>query len=139
MDRFKFRAWNKKEKCFIIDGFIYAYMNEKGIMGIDGIKTANYHYFPKENYTLMQCTGLKDKNGKLIFEGDICAFDDRKNPKYDKYFCKDKGGRIIHYVEWDENGFKFNHCQFCETEYMEILGNIYENPELLTKKKEDER
>lgn len=88
--------------------------------------------------TLSQCTGLKDKNGKLIYEGDI-LFEDWKNEAYPK------GKYWI--VKWDNNnaGFyieminpsKFENFKVWrlarhDLDY-EVIGNIYENPELLAK------
>ena len=71
-----------------------------------------------------QFTGLKDKNGKEIYEGDIIA--------YTHYECYPQNGNITEHiaVEWVNNGFRpFNYLN--DTAVMEVIGNIYENPELL--------
>lgn len=83
---------------------------------------------------LMQSTGLKDKNGKEIFEGDILA-------------CKTDDEVINANVFWDEEHalFMFESKKYNEQELLaelvedntypfEIIGNIYENPELLEDK-----
>ena len=103
----------------IYDGNIYG-----GLVNIDEIE-------------LMQSTGLKDKNGKEIFEGDILA-------------VKTDDGTLNVYVFWDEEHalFMFESKQYNEKEALaellednsypfEILGNIYENPELLEDKEVD--
>lgn len=78
---------------------------------------------------LMQSTGLKDKNGKEIFEGDITRF---------CYAAGDKW-QDIGVVRWYQNGCRlsnseegdhsslYEHCQ----DDLEVIGNIYLNPELL--------
>ncbi len=72
-------------------------------------------------------TGLHDRNGKEIYEGDVV-----------KDHHSEYGGNGI--IIWDGLGFKytktFGHI-FCHqtTEYFEVIGNIYENPELLEEKK----
>ena len=81
---------------------------------------------------LMQCTGLKDKNGKLIYEGDIIQIPD----DYDTYgmFAGEK--REIYFNEggfrlkpkWDKNS-RGNWLE--DTKDFEVIGNIYENKELL--------
>lgn len=85
----------------------------------------------KDFSNLIQCTGLKDKNGKLIYEGDIVKFN----------FDTDE---IRAVVSWDDKeliGFYLNTTDYFKDKYVtdydfykndyEVIGNIYENPELL--------
>lgn len=79
---------------------------------------------PYRNGTLMQFTGLKDKNGKKIFEGDIVAFNEGQAPAV---------------VEWQvfSGAWKLKSkdyvclCAMRCMDLCEVIGNIYDNPELL--------
>lgn len=68
--------------------------------------------------TVGECTGLRDKNGKLIFEGDMLLWDERE------YGCK-----YIEEVRWDYRLLGFRVIDWGE--WCEIIGNIHDNPELL--------
>lgn len=88
----------------------------------------------KEAAILMQFTGLKDKNGKEIFEGDIIEFED---------WSMDTDGDSTEYLEtgevfWDEEEMAYgvSNRSYVALEDLwrgeiSIIGNIYENPDLL--------
>ena len=130
-DRFKFRAWNKlsnEMKDVITININYEFPDCSNVIletnTFDEIKT---HKNPitcangLNNVVLMQCTGLKDKNGKLIYEGDI---------------VKDDHG-AWHYVKWVYDSWQLFPCT--QNNYtigivddeIEVIGNIYENKDLL--------
>ena len=72
----------------------------------------------------VQCTGLKDKNGKLIYEGDICKykFEEIGEQKAIIYFSKE----LCSFLAKPLNDFQYTRINDCE-----VIGNIYENKELL--------
>lgn len=111
----KFRAWIPNTG-WLAEGFSIA---------MDGTEwyDDNGHSWPVCDLELMQFTGLKDKNGREIYEGDILDFDERE-----------WGGRFKPEVIWMENIIgDWNYCGSLGdvTEWRKVIGNIYENPELL--------
>jgi len=76
--------------------------------------------FP-EDITWLQFTGLKDKNSKEIYEGDIVETPNRKKP----YLIRFAGGKF--YLDYTEEGEDLT-----DPLWIKVIGNIYENPELLT-------
>lgn len=90
---------------------------------------------------LMQYTGLKDKNGKEIWEGDVVKWDGfyvKEAMVTDKFFGTremqpiqvDKSG--VNTVEFKDGRFRIESIQLEMCDY-EVIGNIYENPELIEK------
>lgn len=99
------------------------------------IKSTFASFIPDEVTMLMQYTGLKDKNGIEMYEGDILKTNKRVGAVEWKdleacYTMTYRDGRVTVYRtlsadEGDETGY---YCSWCE-----VIGNIYENPELLEK------
>lgn len=119
MREIKFRAWDKKSKQFShITARGGAFLYNNLILGGD-IKEME----------LMQFTGLKDKNGKEIYEGDVVEW---KPTVLDR---KMRGKVIWHeqsgaWFVLDDLGV-YNHLGLLLNIKTEIIGNIYENPELI--------
>lgn len=90
-----------------------------------------HSYTNSEHHELMQYTGLKDKNGKEIYEGDIVRLTPNRGVEDDKIVTgpvvMGKHGVYVGNDGWQNYGI---HTHWIETE---IIGNIYENPELLPK------
>jgi uncharacterized phage protein (TIGR01671 family) len=118
-DRFKFRAWDKEQKKMFYNAqMTYDYSLVSDACEADSFGTV----LTDDNMIVMQCTGLKDKNGKLIYEGDIVK-------EFYTDFINFSGNHAI-VVEWDNlnASYNFENLQNCERE---VIGNIYENKELL--------
>lgn len=93
-------------------------------------------------YIPMQFTWLRDKNGQEIYKGDIIKRDDRSNGRYWRFAVVELNPDIqfncslIKEVDWIKNysDYTFHYWQFAykDTEnHLTIIGNIYENPELI--------
>lgn len=77
-----------------------------------------------------QCTGLKDANGNLIYEGDMLLLDP-DDPYALVVWDKDVA---MFCLEQEDVCYTFDNCGYLPQE-MEVIGNIHENPELLEGKK----
>ncbi|MEC1682489.1 YopX family protein [Bacillus mojavensis] len=124
MREIKFRAYHTEKR----DGQEFPRMMDwDEILNNDEEELACYFRNEFSNVSpLMQYTGMKDKNGREIYEGDI-VFDERKNSAEvvfdDGCFC------VIGYLG-DLRTHPIRDSLFCG-ERFEVIGNIYENPELL--------
>ena len=131
-DRFKFRAYNflsKKYTYFDEPEVQFAERNSVYLCGLimPLLDEKQSLYFGK--YELQQCTGLKDKNGTLIYEGDVVFKKGSKNWKNEKLLSKVIwSSNSAAFMISDENGL---HQMPMNSNNIEILGNIYETPELI--------
>ena len=120
MREIKFRAWDKHTKT--MDYYQPAIFDM--LMQKKNCKSKT------NDFILMQFTGLKDKNGKEIYEGDIVT-------ALDEMIKGELKGSVRYYekVGWfaiDFWGDKEEHLNFNDLINLEVIGNIYENKELLT-------
>lgn len=135
MREIKFRAWDTLKKRWCDrdgkDWFILTPDGEinfpEGGWDINGSITS-----PEEQYIILeQYTGLKDKNGKEIWEGDIVKghtnwADDNGNVEVDDEWQTSEVKCVLDEFE----GYKFS-AAFLNLDAVEVIGNIHENPELL--------
>ena len=137
--RFKFRAWEKTSKEMIYD---VQKVSRKRIIGESACETFQ-EVIESWEYEIMQCTGLIDKNGREIYEGDIIVDGSAPGPEYGiggymftKYEVKMVNGCFV--VECipdcvNDHVFGNYHLLYevITDGFAEVVGNIYENPELL--------
>ena len=139
MREIKFRAWDKQERVMLAnDGIDYICFSTKSLKLVT---QKQEDYFDVDNViSLMQYTGLKDKNGIEIYEGDIVKID------FDMHFMnlglnkniKDHGNKyeFVGEVKYYDGAFNVDNNKegyplFHEISPVEIIGNIYENSDLL--------
>ena len=125
-DRFRFRAWDNREEKYIYNAQDQ-YDDEVECFG-------NMFDTYGDRYAVEQCTGLKDKNGKLIYEGDIIK-------------CSYGSEYYVGCVVWDSEEIQFSmevneelysFSQHSESHKIEIIGNIHENPEMIDENNRDQ-
>ena len=129
-DRFKFRAWDKSFCRMIYNIFFFCKENKITVYELE--EDATKSYLPNSHIVLEQCTGLKDKNGRLIYEGDIIRHDTVAGPMHWAVEFKN-GCFVLAYESGDAWLMKvIEHCPYDSG--VVVVGNIHENPELLEDK-----
>lgn len=133
----KLRVWNKTEKRFLLDGeFVIDAQGGLYYLGLNG----GFRTISQDSYTydvvIQQFTGVLDKSGAEIYEGDILNghYFGFNGNETDNLFS---GGRVIS-SQWATFGIgtDVGWFEFCETSHfeepcLEVIGNIFQNPESL--------
>ena len=129
----RYRAWNKATKVMYEVDDIMSIDFGKSEISVKTLFFERTNYYKFDDIVLMQSTGLTDKNGKEIFEGDVVTDghtkgDIKNHPTLGFYMVDDDG------VErwFSDNATIEDFGEDVETaaRILEILGNIYTNPEL---------
>ena len=119
----KYRMWNEiVSRLCSVDGL---YFDREVVQYKDEVGVSRFIKF--KNTILMQSTGLHDKNGKEVFVGDIIKC--TRGCPHEVYLEKEYGGTYVGgmpaiYLKGIKEGYAWTGAE-------EIIGNIYENPELL--------
>lgn len=122
----KFRAWDKETKT--MNGMAEIYRN----------RNQEIELHPRDDeIILMQSTGLHDKNGKEVFEGDVIAIevDDTGTPINARVFQNSKIGVLMFHVFEDNEDVPMVELLEDNSVAFEIIGNVWEDGDLIDSKK----
>ena len=119
-----FRAWTEEGKAMYYG--VYPFKDGTLLLSYDGVA---FDEVPASDFILMQSTGLKDKSGKEIFGGDIVRFALTDGFNY----VTNEDGVVTYKLGafYVVNGLAEYLISDINTNKVEVIGNIYQNPELL--------
>ena len=123
----KFRAWHNELGRMMSISDMWFNVDSLGEIGLNDAVMNDYITVSPDEIELMQSTGLKDKNNQEIFEGDIVDYKGREavvkwHGSYASFIYRFVDGLQERVSEWEPLFLAYYH--------FEIIGNIYENPEL---------
>ena len=133
MREIKFRAWDKSNCRFLSTPLVCIDFENDCVNSYEVEQVSDTDCVQIQNtcfeYELMQYTGLKDKNGKEIYEGDIVK--NSINDILEVLWCDDRCGFEMRGRYDKSHVIKQLDCDIIIDLNVEVIGNIYENPELL--------
>lgn len=122
----RYRVWDKQtERMHIVSGIDF----NDGLVSSVNIWHEGWPWvLEPDEIALMQSTGMKDKNGVEIFEGDLVEHDDNLNGDWETF----EACEVVYDKDYAQFCFKWDAGNFL-TDYrnLNVIGNIYENSELL--------
>lgn len=126
----KFRVWDKEINYLDYDVRVTSTDKYEKVEVLDCF--SDWREIEENNYVIMRNTGLRDKKGNYIYEGDICASYNGFETEYNKIEWSDKDCTWM--IEGD---FTVDYLRdFLRHSSLEVIGNIYENPEKLEEDEE---
>lgn len=134
-DRYLYKA-KRKDNGEWVQGYLYGIWEKRYILW--GMTNDIPNMIEVDPSTICQCTGLKDKNGKLIWENDIVKYHfgnvyaQIRYGAYQNCFDSQKAEHIGFYVDWSENkNYRKDLGYWINMVNAEVIGNIFDNKELL--------
>lgn len=134
-DRYLYKA-KRKDNGEWVQGYLYGIWEKRYILW--GMTNDIPNMIEVDPSTICQCTGLKDKNGKLIWENDIVKYHfgnvyaQIRYGAYQNCFDSQKTEHIGFYVDWSENkNYRKDLGYWINMVNAEVIGNIFDNKELL--------
>lgn len=137
-DRYLYKA-KRTDNGEWVEGHLFDDGFENGRIFVGGLVIEEYHgtacddwsitgidFYEVDQSTICQCTGLKDKNGKLIWENDIVVCYDFTEEKYVIAWKQDEA--CFEYQQYGCSIMNFEQLSGCE---VEVIGNIFDNAGLL--------
>lgn len=122
MREIKFRVYDKEEKCYSDKAFSIDQLGICYVQDEDGY----WEEIDEERYIVEQSTGLEDKNGEEIHDGDIVRTKNIINRNAMYFAVRFEDGGFTPFIDTDPD--------MVELDLLKVIGNIHENPELLEEK-----
>lgn len=120
MREIKFRGYGKDDHG---KHWIYGNLLDEKLIGLVAIQDEKCHVWEVDPESVGQYTGLRDVDGRKMYEGDIVRIDDWSSPSY---------------IRWDDDTASFVvdrwAANLAHVYYRKVIGNVYDNPELLERK-----
>lgn len=126
MRKIKFQGKRLKNGEWVC-GCLTRYSEEMSYITVDLIENEVYQV---DASTVGQYTGIKDKNGKEIYEGDIVCYNGGKTPSRAKMVVKWEDESLLYSLSAYKEAWAYELGE-CSPSILEVIGNIHDNPELL--------